>query len=373
MTRVSAISTALLVLAGLAGAMPNAEARQFRKAAYYPAGIMNWTVITADFNHDGNLDLITGDFDRSKLYVFLGKGDGTFHKPLISDIPGPSTLAVGDFNGDHIPDFAAIEGRGTLAIYLGNGDGTFRNSANYGLGGGLGGNLAVADFNGDGHADIAVTNIDNEGQDGSVMVFFGNGKGKFKKPVIYKLPNDPYGIAAGDFNGDHHPDLVVAEGQGSAIAVLMNDGRGHFKLTATYDTPSDAPASIAVAALKNGGNADLIVSCYAGIAAFPGNGDGTFSTPTLYSTNQLGLGASDSVIADFNGDGYLDVATTFQNGNVLALSYGKGDDTLDSAIGIKLAQDEFSSMSLVAADFNKDGYPDLASGSKEIVVLLNAR
>ena len=179
MTRISTIPTVFLVLIGLAAIAPGAEAGQFRKPMYYPDGTLAWGVITADFNRDGNLDLITADFDNSKLYVFLGKGDGTFHKPLISDIPSPSALAVGDFNGDHIPDFAAIEGRGTLAIYLGNGDGTFRNSANYGLGGGLGGSLAVADFNSDGHSDIAVTNE----IDGNVMVFFGKGNGKFRMPV----------------------------------------------------------------------------------------------------------------------------------------------------------------------------------------------
>ena len=166
----------LLVLAALALTTPRAEARQFKKPDYYQAGLLNWTVITADFNHDGNLDLVTGDYENGKLYVFIGKGDGTFHKALIFDIPAPTALAVGDFNGDHIPDFAAIEGLGTLAIYLSNGDGTFRNSANYDLGGGVPEWLAVADFNGDGHPDIAVTN-----QDGDVMIFFGKGNGKFGK------------------------------------------------------------------------------------------------------------------------------------------------------------------------------------------------
>jgi hypothetical protein len=375
MTRLSTLSNVLLVLIGLAAAMSGAEARQFKKPDYYKAGILNWTVITADFNHDGNLDLITGDFDRSKLYVFLGKGDGTFRKPLISDIPGPSALAVGDFNGDHIPDFAAIEGRGTLAIYLGNGDGTFRNSANYGLGGGLGGSLAVADFNSDGHSDIAVTNIDNYGQDGSVMVFFGKGNGKFGKPVTYKLPNRPYGIAAGDFNGNHHADLAVAETEGNgAIAILMNNGRGHLKLTATYPTPSNEPASIAVAALKNGGNADLVVSCATEIVVFPGNGDGTFGTPTQYFTNENGNLAMASVVADFNGDGNLDVATAFFDNNVEQLFYGNGDGTLQKPVPIKIRKGEGGTQSLVTADFNKDGAPDLVFGSSfDLAVLLNAK
>jgi len=218
MTRISTISNLLLVLAGLTAIASITEARQFKKPAYYPAGLLNWTVITGDFNHDGNLDLITGDYDYSKLYIYLGKGDGTFHKPLISDIPAPTALAVGDFNGDHLPDFAAIEGMSTLAIYLSNGDGTFRNSANYSLGGGIAAWLAVADFDGDGHPGIAVT-INNSGRNDGVMVFFGKGNGKFGKPVVYKLPNDPVGITAGDLNGDHHPDLVVIEFAGSAVAI----------------------------------------------------------------------------------------------------------------------------------------------------------
>jgi FG-GAP-like repeat len=355
-----------LIFASLLVTIPQVEARQFKKPAYYPAGTLNWGVITADFNHDGNLDLITADFDNSKLYVFLGKGDGTFHKPLISDIPSPSALAIGDFNGDHIPDFAAVEGRGPLAIYLGNGDGTFRNSANYSLGDGLAGDIAVADFNGDGHPDIAATNEIA----GTVMVFFGKGNGKFRKPVTYTVPNYPYGIAAADLNGDHHPDLVVIEsGEGGAAAIMMNDGQGKFKLTETYDTPSNDPLSVAVAALKNGGNLDLIVSCNAGIAVFPGNGDGTFGTPTLY---QVAGGATDSVVADFNGDGNLDVVTAFNESTRVALFYGKGDGTLKKPISIGMRYTGVTT--LLTADFNKDGAPDLAIGtSPDLAVLLNAR
>jgi FG-GAP-like repeat len=351
------------LLAGLVVAIPRAEARQFKTPDYYKAGLFNISVITGDFNHDGNLDLITGDFEYSKLYVFLGKGDGTFHKALVSQLPGPlGALAVADFNGDHIPDFAAIVG-GTLAIYLSNGDGTFRNSANYDLGGGSPEWLAVADFNGDGHPDIAVTN-----QDGDVMLFFGRGNGKFGKPVVYKLPNEPWGVTAADLNGDQHPDLVITEFTGSAIAILMNDGRGKFKLTATYGTPSSEPYSTTVAALKNGGNADLIVGCGSGIAVFPGNGDGTFGSPTQYSYGH----ATGSVVADFNGDGNLDIAAVLVDFSGVELFYGNGDGTLQKPVTVKLRYG--GALTLGTADFNKDGAPDLAVGTdNDLTVLLNAR
>ena len=105
MTRLSTISTLLLVLIGLAAIAPSAEARQFKTPEYYKAGLLNYAVISGDFTHDGKLDLITGDYDNWKLYVYLGKGDGTFQKPLISNITAPGALAVGDFNGDGKTDF----------------------------------------------------------------------------------------------------------------------------------------------------------------------------------------------------------------------------------------------------------------------------
>ena len=113
------------------------------------------------------------------------------------------------------------------------------------------------------------------------------------------------------------------------------------------------------------------MSCYAGIAVFPGNGDDTFSAPTLYSTNVIG--AQDSVVADFNGDGNLDVATATV-GFVESLFYGNGDGTLQKAVPIKLRQGEGGTTTLVTADFNKDGFPDLAIGtSPDVAILLNAR
>jgi len=373
MTRISTLSMVLLVMIELAAIAPSAEARQFKTPEYYKAGLLNYAVISGDFTHDGKLDLITGDYDNWKLYVYLGKGDGTFQKPVISNITAPGALAVGDFNGDGIPDFAVIEGQSTLGIYLSNGDGTFRNSANYDLGGGVPAWLTVADFDGDGHPDIAVTNFDNYGQDGSVMVFFGKGNGQLGKPAIYKLPGYPCGIAASDLNGDHHPDLVVTEVHGSEVAILTNDGRGRFRLTATYSTPSDEPVRVAVASLKNGGNADLIVTCRAGVVVFPGNGDGTFGTPTLYSTNENGNPGADSVVADFRGNGNLDVATVLFDGHVEELFYGNGDGTLQNPVRIKLRKGEGGTSTLLTADFNKDGFPDLAMASADLVVLLNAK
>src|SRR5579872_57049 len=207
----------LLTIAALTTTAPTAAGRQFKKPAYDKVGFLNWSVVTADFYHDGNLDLAVGDFEYSLVYLLRGKGDGTFRAPTTFSVPAPIAMAVGDFNGDHLPDLAVLEYPGTLGIYLNNGNGSFHNSANYDLGGSAA-RLVVADFNGDGRADIAATN----GQDGSVRVFFGTGKGTFRKAAIYQVGGEPGGIAVGDLNGDGYPDLVVSEFGAGAVAILMN-------------------------------------------------------------------------------------------------------------------------------------------------------
>jgi hypothetical protein len=118
-----------------------------------------YSVVAADINHDGNLDLLATDFDQRVTWVVLGAGNGTFSVKGQVGIYNPSSslpeaVAVGDFNGDGIVDFA-MTGEGTaFTIATGNGDGTFTPFPIATSGTYIG--VAVADFNGDGLADTAV-------------------------------------------------------------------------------------------------------------------------------------------------------------------------------------------------------------------------
>jgi hypothetical protein len=362
--------------------LSSASAGQFKKPVYYDLGHdagLNG-MVTADFNRDGNLDLAVAEETISQVGILRGKGNGTFHSVQGFSVPSPIALAVADFNGDQTPGLAVIEsggtGSGTLGIYLNNGDGTFRNSANYGLGA-ESISLVVADFNGDGHADIAVTNRTGYGNDGSVMVFFGNGDGTFQPPHVYKLPGGPFGIAVGGLNGDHQPDLVVTEFDGRSVAILMNAGHGKFKHTLTYSTPDSEPRGPLLSDLKQHGKLDLVVNCASGVAVFPGRGNGKFGNATLYSTQGIGNGPTQAAVADFNRDGKPDIAVELFQGQP-AMLYGNGDGTFQAAIPIK--EKGCCGDSLVAADFDADGAPDLAvvdwsppGNGEDIVVFLNAR
>jgi hypothetical protein len=128
---------------------------------YGPGGS---SVAVGDFNGDGIPDLAVANGGSNTVSVLLGKGDGTF-LPAQSYAVGisPVSVAVGDFNGDNIKDLAVAD-RGTypftnggVSILLGQGDGTFLPAQSYAAGSGPS-SVAVGDFNGDGFPDLAVAN-----------------------------------------------------------------------------------------------------------------------------------------------------------------------------------------------------------------------
>jgi hypothetical protein len=141
-------------------------------------------VVLSDFNGDGKQDIATGSGFNSGVGLLLGNGDGTFQTPIeFATGSGTATaVAVADFNADGKPDLVVVNGNSlgvngsnTVSILLGNGDGTFQAHVDYPTGQAPT-SLAIGDFNGDGKLDLAVTNQD----DNTVSILLGNGDGTFK-------------------------------------------------------------------------------------------------------------------------------------------------------------------------------------------------
>jgi FG-GAP-like repeat len=354
---------------------------QFKKVAYYGAGQRPSQVITADFNNDGNADLVFADWLSNQLVILLGNGDGIFQKPITIRVPSPTSLAAGDLDGDGNLDLVVTEsggsGSGSLAVYLGEGNGKFRLNATYGLGA-YAGVVSVADFDGDGNLDVAVGD-EGKGSSGVVRIFRGNGKGTLRKPVIYQVGAWLGLIAAGDLNGDHFPDLAVTGPMDGSVAVFMNDGKGKFLKPVTYSAGGGEAVDVKIADLRSNGDQDLVVANTSqGLVVLLNKGDGTFGSAKIYPpcTGSPPCESPQAVaVADFNLDGHIDAAVATHIDDSY-FYYGKGDGTFGLAKHLKNTIQLKGGFSIAAGDFDNDGAPDLAMPIQnygKVAILLNAK
>src|SRR5207245_10304091 len=137
----------------------------------------------------------------------------------------PAAFAAGALTGDGEPELVVANagygaGRGhpfpdpgSVSVLLGTGDGTFQAPLTFGAGLHPQ-SVAVADFNGDGKLDLAVTSLESPlccvQLIGRVSVFLGNGDGTFQAALTFTAGYRPVSVVVGDFNGDRVPDLAVA-------------------------------------------------------------------------------------------------------------------------------------------------------------------
>lgn len=271
-------------------------------------------VAVADFNGDGHADLAVSGTDvdgTNVVSIYLGNGDGTFNQTPIRFGIASAGLALKavDVNGDGFPDLVVTTGR-RLAVLINNGDGSFQKAVYYNVGGpndisDQPSSLAIGDFNHDGLPDIATCLTAT----GSVSVLMNDlrNPGTFLPPIVYTVPGNPLALTTGDFNGDGNLDLAVV-GSGfkvRGINVLLGNGDGTFGPAVTYPGPYFADA-IAAGTFTSSGHQDLIVGSFDGpLEFFQGNGDGTFATPVNIPGAYF---VQDVQVADFNGDGLSDLA-----------------------------------------------------------------
>ena len=290
----------------------------FRTEVPQSAGGQPLSLALGDLNGDGNLDAVVANECTSEaggcngtVGVLLGRADGSF-QPGVTYSAGknPSSVAVGDFNGDGKLDVAACSrvvtgvSSASLEVLLGNGDGTLGTAVTFDTGiSGLA--VATADINGDGKLDLLVTGTLNANRPFggyTVALLLGNGDGTFQPAIQYPVE---YALTlnAVDLNGDGAPDVEVPGAYG--VTILMNAGGTRVSTT---NTPNPSTLQQAVTFTAN------VAASVSGVKAVPTGTvkflDGTTALGSASLTNGQAVfttsslsGGSHSITAAYSGDG----------------------------------------------------------------------
>jgi len=332
----------------------------------------------ADYNGDGTPDLVIFDSVHDVLDLLPGDGAGGFGDLISVETEplGPTNdsflTGVADFNGDNLADLVFVdwtyvgewpEGTYHNYVLLGAEDGTFS----------VGDILqsprpftrcVIADFNEDGPVDVALSTYGMAVD--TLVVYLGDGTGKFPQERKFPIGREPVDLDVGDFNGDGHLDIVSGHtwweaGWWEPVNVLIGGGDGTFAVHRGTALGEDV-WFVAGANLNEDNIQDLVVVSFEhGMGLMMGTPDAVFASPEWYPG---GLWA-DVLAGDLSNDGHQDLIVHSWGG--ISVLYGAGDGTLQTApyyqVGLNTCPSKFPIPSpfIVAADFDSDGNVDLAA------------
>lgn len=211
------------VLLGSGGESPNDGPRTFQSAGTFPVGgIAPEGMCAADFNKDGNLDIVTSNGGAGTISLLLGTGTGSFEAPII--VPAgsePAAIQAADLNADGNQDvIVTCPVENLVRVFLGSPNGTLTQWYAYPVGDGrYPKGLTLADFDQDGYLDFVTANKNS----GTLTIYRGHHITVFAES--YEIPGTigSLNVVTGDFNGDNYPDIATGNYVSSgSVSIILN-------------------------------------------------------------------------------------------------------------------------------------------------------
>ncbi len=248
-----------------------------------------------------------------------------FHGPIFASPvhrtgEEPVSLAIGDFDGNAVPDFAAAcAASGELTLWLRDGESAYGTRSDIAIADISLAAAAAADFDGDGIPDIAVARAGND----SVSILVNDGNAVFVELAAPSLCGDPSDMAAADLDLDGDVDLVVSVPTDDVVCVLLNDGAAGFSAPVEF-AGGEGPHRIALGNLDAEPAPEICIanSPSPSFSVLANDGAGTFGAPEEHDAADA---PRDVLLADLSGDGALDVAAALASlGVAVCLNDGAG-------------------------------------------------
>ena len=381
----------------------------FQPAVVYSSGGAEaYSVAVADLRRNGKLDIVVTNINCSAtcfdggVSVLLGNGDGTFQPAVTYDSGGPiaSSIAIGDVDGDGVPDLIVADYKSsTIGVLLGVGDGTFQPALVYGSGEEGPDSIAVGDLRGNGILDLVAanrwTNEKNGYEHSNVGVLLGNGAGTFEQAVSYGVGGTSYlafpAIGAGynalvvaDVNGDGVQDVAVVRwctklehftecAGNEEVSVLPGNGDGTFAKASVYSSAGFFGAALAVADVNGDGRPDLIVanSCSNSSCSGPDGSVAVLLNETYYASKTALTSSPNPAHVNQTVTLTATISPTPSNGEVVAFYNGKtnlGTGTTKNGVASLTTSFSKAKSYTIKAEYPGDAFRKKSSGSVKLVV-----